>query len=149
MAQTNVSVPYRELSDIAGRAGVAAGMSRFEIEQRLLPFQDEVLAWAYRRMVDLCRQQGVVPVWVYLPQIGDRVPPERLARFTKMAVDAGFVTMSLEQAFAGRAPGEIWFGEWDHHPNATGHRLIGELLHTKILESRPVFQIRTTAMAPQ
>jgi hypothetical protein len=146
VAVAGVTVPYPELQEVLARAGVAAGMSRFEIEQRLRPFQEEILRWAYRRMVDLCRRQGVVPAWVYLPQITEEVPADGLARFTQLAADAGFVTMSLADAFDNHAPDAIWFGEWDHHPNAFGHRLIGEKLHQRLSEQRATFQSRVAAL---
>jgi hypothetical protein len=148
MAAEKIPVPYTELQDILDRAGVVAGMSKFESEQRLQPFQNEILAWTYRRMVDLCRAQGTVPVWIYLPQITERVSPESRARFEKSAAETGFVTMSLAEAFDGHEPQKIWFGEFDHHPNPFGHKLLGDLLFRKISESRAVFQTRVTVLAP-
>ena len=148
MAAAKIPIPYPELEDILTRAGVTPGLSRFDGEQRLQPFQNEILSWAYRRMVNLCRSRGIVPVWVYLPQITETVSPAARARFTAVAADAGFVTFSLAEAFDGHAPETIWFGEWDHHPNAFGHKLIGELLHRRIIEHRGALQSRVTALAP-
>ena len=69
-----IEIPYPELREMAARADMHAGTGRFESEQRLTPFQNELLVWIYKRMVELCKAHNVAPVWVYLPQVGDHVP---------------------------------------------------------------------------
>jgi hypothetical protein len=132
MARTGIEIPYPELREMAARANVPAGTGRFESEQRLTPFQNELLVWIYKRMVELCKARGVAPVWVYLPQVGDVVDPTALAKFEQVAREAGFTIVSLADAFDGHPANTIWFGEWDRHPNANGHRLIAESFYRKL-----------------
>ena len=132
MGRAGVEVPYPELGAILERAGIGPGIGRFESEQRIRPFEDEILSWTYRRMASSIRASGAVPVWVFLPLIGDHVPADGLARLTKVAADAGFETISLADCFAGQADAEVRFGEWDHHPNAVGHRLIAAKLFERL-----------------
>ena len=134
MVRSGVPIPYPELNDILTRAGVGRGISRFEGEQRIRKYQDEILSWTYRRMVEAIRQRGSQPVWVYLPQVGDHVPPDALARFIRMAEDAGFTTISLADCFDGADPNSVTFGEWDRHPNARGHRMIADTLYRRLQE---------------
>ena len=134
MVRTGVPIPYPELNDILKRAGVGHGIGRFEGEQRIQKYQDEILSWTYRRMVTDIETHGATPVWVYLPQMGDHVPPEALAHFIRMAEDAGFTTISLADCFGGAEPDSVTFGEWDRHPNAVGHRLIAEKLYQRLQE---------------
>jgi hypothetical protein len=145
MAAARIAVPYPDLQQILERAGVVEGMGRLEVEQRLRPFQESVLRVAYRRMVQLCRSKGILPVWVYLPQITEEVPAEKRTDFAALASDAGFITITLAEAFEGHPASTIWFGEWDHHPNANGHGLIGQLLYRKLIEHRPAFAPRLAA----
>ena len=148
MVQEGVPVPYPELRDILRRAGVEKGINRFEGEQRLSPFRDEILSWAYRKMVADCREHGVVPVWVFLPQVGDVLPENGLARFTHVAEEAGFVVLSLADAFDGHANEEIWFGEWDRHPNAVGHRLLANRLFEKLQDGEAPLLAPSSPQAP-
>jgi D-alanyl-lipoteichoic acid acyltransferase DltB (MBOAT superfamily) len=132
MILEGVRVPYPELLEIAEKAGMRQEIGRFEGERRLRPFQNEILAWAYRRMVTSIKARGATPVWVYLPQIGDRVTASQLARFEAVAETAGFVTLSLADCFEGYEDEAIRFGAWDNHPNPLGHRLIGEKLFERL-----------------
>jgi hypothetical protein len=134
MLAAGVPIPYPELQEIVARAGAARGLTAAELERRLLPFGTDILSWAYRRMVALCREGGSVPVWVYLPTAGERISEETLAAFARIAADAGFDTLSLADAFRTHDPRRIWLSEWDHHPNALGHRLIGEYFYQQLIE---------------
>jgi hypothetical protein len=137
------------LREIADAAGVSKNTPRFEAEQRLMPFRDQILASAYRRMVTKSREHGTIPVWVYLPSAGDSVPADRLDKFAQMAEGAGFVVVSLADCFDGHESKSIWFGEWDHHPNAFGHGLIAKRLYEKLLEKRAdALQKSTLAATP-
>jgi hypothetical protein len=143
MAQQGVALPYPELNDILARAGIDRATTRFEGEQRIARVRDELIAWTYRKIVATCRARGVLPMWVYLPQPGDSVSPEGLARFTGIAEDAGFAILSLAEAFKGYDVLDVSFGEWDHHPNALGHRLIADELYRKLQnESASIFSAR-------
>jgi len=148
MARDGVPIPYPELRDIVQRAHVEKGTNRFDAEHRLNPFRDEILMWIYRRMVATSKEHGVLPVWVYLPQADDVLPEGALAQFTHMAEEAGFTTISLADAFDGHAIADVRFGEWDHHPNALGHRLIADRLFEKLRDGEsPVFAVSAPAPA--
>ena len=134
MLRGGVAIPYPDLQDILRRAGVTHGMGRFECEQRIRPFQNEILTWAYRRMASTIRANGGEPIWVYLPQMGDHVTDTQLDGFVRLAEDAGFRTISLADCFDGHDPATVIFGPWDHHPNNTGHRLIGDKLFERLQE---------------
>lgn len=130
-----VPVPYPELEEILAQSGARDGGDSAEIERRLRPYRNEILAWTYRRIVALCRERGVEPVWVYLPTAGETIPETTQEEFSRQAADAGFVTITLADAFKGHDPRTIWLSEWDHHPNAIGHQLIGDHLYRKLMEA--------------
>jgi hypothetical protein len=127
MARTNVPIPYAPLRDIVDRAGILPGMSEVEALRRIKPFGDEIISWAYRHFAMRCQEEGALPVWIYLPTAGDKARPQ-IAELKKLAEEAGFVALSLQDCYRGHDPKSIWFGEWDHHPNAFGHGLVADEL---------------------
>jgi D-alanyl-lipoteichoic acid acyltransferase DltB (MBOAT superfamily) len=147
MVRSGVPIPYPELRDIVARAGIDKGTNRFEAEKRIDRYHDEILSWVYRHMVAACREHGAVPVWLYLPQVGDVVNQAALARLIRTARDAGFITMSLTDAFEGHAAAEIQLGDWDHHPNPFGHRLLAASLFEKLRGQEWLFDGRRPAIA--
>jgi len=100
--------------------------------QRLNPSQMRLLDWTYRRIVELCREHGVTPVWIFLPMNGEL----KAERIQNAARDAGFTTLDLSAVYAGYDRAALRLGAWDNHPNAAGHQLIANGLYS-ILERRP------------
>jgi hypothetical protein len=52
----------------------------------------------------------------------------------RTARDAGFVVIDLSDVYRGSDRNSLWIAEWDAHPNAQGHRLVGERLYGLIEE---------------
>ena len=61
------AIPYPELAEIIARAGVDAQTPPAEARRRLLPFAAEINQAEYRRVVELCRENGILPVWISVP----------------------------------------------------------------------------------
>jgi hypothetical protein len=72
---------------------------------------------------------------MYLPTAGEKPNAQLLAEQERFAGEAGFVVLDLTRCFEGHDLRSIWFGEWDQHPNALGHRLIGEELYRVLREN--------------
>jgi hypothetical protein len=141
-ARLGVIIPYPELVSIIERAKIEEHMSGADAERLMRPYGDEILAWTYHRFVELCRNRAILPVWVYLPTAGEQ-PSPKTARIKQMAADAGFVTLDLSNAYRGHDPKTIWFGEWDHHPNALGHQLVADELYRLLTGSSEVIRALT------
>jgi hypothetical protein len=127
-AREGVPIPYPALAEIVVKAGIEQGDTKIDVERRIKPYSNDILSWTYRRFVEQCRNRGATPVWFYLPQAGDTLAPEKLDDLVRLATTAGFVTLDLSDCYGRHDPETIWFGAWDHHPNAHGHRLVGEKL---------------------
>jgi hypothetical protein len=150
MALRGSALPFAFLQDIVDRSGVralqpgpgAGRVSEAQIArhkddalQRLEPFAIEILRRSYEQLVETCRAEGVLPVWVYVSTPGYPSTPEEHGAHIALAEQSGFEVLDLSQAYAGHDPAVLRLAEWDRHPNPTGHRLIAEAL-VRALRSR-------------
>jgi hypothetical protein len=128
-----IEIPYPELAAIAANAELEPKMPQEEAARRLTPHSQELLAWLYEHIVETCRARGVLPVWVFVPQIHQGSWEEETAPAMALAKDKGFAaTIDLGDVFRGLDPNEYQLAEWDSHPNARGNALIAERLYTAI-----------------
>ncbi len=128
-------LPDPWLAALAARAGITAAMPEESVERRLRPHWQELLAFAYGRIAELAAQRGALPVWVFLPRIGDT--PERLRDLPQqreLAAKAGFAVIDLSSVFDPVAIDAISIAPWDRHPNALGHRLMLDALDAALRE---------------
>jgi hypothetical protein len=130
-----IEVPYPGLRDIAEKAGLEPGMSEEEASRRLVPFRVELLSWLYRHIVDLCRSQHVVPVWIFVPQLYQGSWEEETAPALSQARDAGFVVIDLSDVYEGKDTSPLQLADWDRHPNARGHALIADRLYAALIQN--------------
>lgn len=130
------TIPYTELREMARSAGVEKGMDESVIKAKLWPLHAELLEWVYTRMVDVCKERGVLPIAAFIP-IPIEMPPDK-AEVLKQEVDVGrrvgFVAVDMLDTFASlpRLDG-VWLATWDRHPNAEGHRMLAEELYVGLL----------------
>jgi hypothetical protein len=127
---------YPELNELLGRAGVEPGMTKAEAQRQLTPFGPELLSWTYGRMVELSQEQGIQPVWIFMPTLEDPLQEEEVVHLTRLAQDAGFVILDLSDAYDNQDAESLVVAYWDKHPNAEGHRLIAERLYEALWERR-------------
>jgi hypothetical protein len=146
---------YPELQEIVNRAGAEPGMEHGVLMRLLGPFTEEVMGWAYRRVVQDAVARGALPVWVFIPMptAGGMIPcpPDpgpfcfgsvakmgaaagredpRVNTLFRLANEAGFITLDLSGVFDGYDDMKsFWIAQWDGHPNADAHRLIANRLY--------------------
>lgn len=136
-------LPYPDLIDLARQAGVEPGTTKAEAERRLKPYGPEILSWTYRRVVEVSRAQGILPVWIFMPTLEDPLHDEEIIYLTGLAQESGFIVLDLSDAYDNQDPDSLVVAYWDKHPNAKGHMLIAESLYQKLLERNdeiPLFQ---------
>jgi hypothetical protein len=137
-----VEIPFSELRAVAERAGLEGGMSEDEAQKRLRPFQTEILDWLYAHLVNRIRSEGVLAVWVFVPQISSGSWEATVDRAKQLAEENGFVTIDLRGVYTGRNEEELRLVEWDKHPNALGHRLLAQALYREIRAEEVRFGLR-------
>jgi lysophospholipase L1-like esterase len=130
------SEPY--LQELARRSGVHAETGPTEARRRMAPYERELLAWVYSKVVADCREHGIEPIYMYLPSVIEATEPwqaERRREALELAERAGFRMIDLTDVYEPHKPSDLWILENDTHPNARGHQLIADRLHTLLRET--------------
>jgi hypothetical protein len=128
VVQKRIAIPYDYLRDVVRKAGLEPGMDETVALKRLEPFRVDILSWIYRRIGDECRARGIVPLFVFLPQVYEGVWEEETAETLRIAQGAGLVVVDLTEVYKGHNINSIRVAEWDNHPNTRGHQLIADRL---------------------
>jgi D-alanyl-lipoteichoic acid acyltransferase DltB (MBOAT superfamily) len=134
LIRDNVAIPYPFIQSIINRAGVDSEMSKHEIEKRLYPYADELLTNTYQAITSICRDHGIVPVWVFMPITYERLEAADIAGHMAIAEGAGFVVLSLRDVFDEYEADELNVAVWDEHPNAFAHKLVADRLFAMIIK---------------
>jgi hypothetical protein len=124
--------------DLAARTGITAKTGANEARRRIRGHERELLLWVYRRFIERCREEGIVPVFVYMQAVTDIDETWRAAdrpHVLAVAREAGFPILDLTGAYGSYAPSELWIAENDSHPNALGNQLLADRLY-ELLQQR-------------
>ncbi|MCB0571986.1 MAG: hypothetical protein KDC66_19605 [Phaeodactylibacter sp.] len=126
---------YPYLRQLLHDATVAADSAQLTPMDMLKAREMEIIGWGYEKVVQLCDQIGAVPVWLFVPTIGEEFTPGDEAPLERLAQEKGMFTVNLRDAFRGEQPEALKIASWDFHPNARGHELIAEELLRKLAEN--------------
>ena len=127
-------IPYDLPAQRARAAGLTRDMSLGEMGTRLRPWREDLARWAMARLVTTARDQGMVPVYAFIPTPSVRFGASDAALLLRLAKEAGFEVIDLSAAYQGRDPAGLILSEADRHPNTEGHRVIAGALHAALLE---------------
>lgn len=142
VVRKGLSIPYPELQALVDRAGVKAGMDDTESMKLLLPLSEDILRVAYQSIADRARQRGVRLVWVFLPQVRAGSWQEETPQAVRLAQEAGFSVINLQDMYDGHEVESLRLAEWDDHPNTLAHRLIAERLYKELAQrAQEVFHL--------
>lgn len=141
--ERRVPLPYRELEEIVAKSGATASMKPAEIRRRIYAHEDEVVTFVFERMIETARANGVAPIWAYLPSVMDYSLEEKAKcmKLVAMAEKAGFIVIDISAMFEGVDMSKLWVAEWDHHPNAIGHRMIADRLFEQMTTDSRVAEL--------
>ncbi|MFM9969267.1 MAG: hypothetical protein ACKVQK_12825 [Burkholderiales bacterium] len=144
----NIDIPYPELQAIVDEAGLRPGMNEIQIEKGLAPMKERILAFTYQQIARMSRSNGVVPIWVFLPQARDGTWKEETPDSIRIAQDSGFTTIDLSNVYDGNPLADVQLAQWDTHPNARGHQVVAERLYAELMSRREtVFQTKSIVPA--
>jgi len=142
VVQKGIDIPYGPLRDIVAKAGVAKGMTEAEARQRLASYGNEILTYVYAQIGERARKSGMRAIWVFLPPDIQGAWQQEAADAERIAENAGFVVLNLEDVFKGMDGSKLILAEWDHHPNARGHEVIADRLFEGMLaNSNRIFSV--------
>lgn len=118
---------------VARESKVDARTPELRAEKRLSPYAPRLIEWAFQRIGERCRQEGIRAVLVYQPAIGaGKLRQKEADMILQMARDAGFSVIDLEGTFGNAEPETLKVAPWDAHPNAMGHKLIADGLYSAL-----------------
>lgn len=121
------------LKRIVKQSGIVPGkMCQVEMYDRLYPFADTLLKYAYHEFSLQCTLKNIKPVWVYLPAIGDLREDSDLEECMSIAKNENMPVISLAGIFDGKDIHRITVSDEDTHPNKAGHRIIANALFPEI-----------------
>jgi hypothetical protein len=135
------NLPYDDVTALASRAGIKAGMTKVEVERRLKPFGTELTALTYRHIVEFSRAHGILPVWIFMPTLEDPLQPDEITHLSHLAAESGFIVLNLANAYENQDPESLVVAYWDKHPNAKGHRLIAQQLYQVLRDKQYVIPL--------
>ena len=133
-----VDLPYPDLMELARKAGTQPGTTKVEAERLLRPIGTEILSWTYRRIVEVSRAHGMVPVWIFMPTLENPIRDEEVTHLKHVAAESGFIVLDLSDAYDNHDLDSLVVAYWDKHPNAKGHMLIAEDLYRKLQEKEEI-----------
>lgn len=133
---------YPEIQNAITKASVTPTQSRPEIVERLLPYSEEVIKWAYATIADSCIRNGSTPVWVFLPTTTDEKTDMQYTRFSQLASNAGFTCINLSGVYGNNRLSLIQGGGLDTHPSEFAHKLIAARLTGELRKHPELFLSR-------
>ena len=142
--RNGAEIPYEYLNTLIAQEGLTADMSQEELERGLQPHGLELVAWTYQKIDEVAKANGILPVWIYIPALELPSSPEFTAQIMRLADEAGFVTLDLENVYADQDVSKLIVAEWDKHPNANGHQLIAKALYDALLERSDLIPLGLT-----
>ncbi|HSJ89173.1 MAG TPA: hypothetical protein VK909_18320, partial [Anaerolineales bacterium] len=78
-------LPYPDLMELARQAGAIPGTTKAEAERLLKPYGPEILSRTYRRMVEVSRARGILPVWIFMPTLENPLRADEIAHLKRVA----------------------------------------------------------------
>jgi hypothetical protein len=126
-------VPLNEpfLDNVKKQSGASQRQSRDEIRNRLLPYNDTLLGWAYSEIAWQCLKHNTPCVWLWLPATADEVNIAERNRMQQQATQCTFIPLILENPYGNSPRAVLQIGNGDTHPNAAGHQLIARAVYTE------------------
>jgi hypothetical protein len=122
-----ISDPF--LINVLERAGVNGETPEPVILRDLAPFGEDILLWVYKSLVEICKENAIRPIFVYMPTLA---PEEDSTNLIRLATQAGFDPIDLTGVYDGQPPRLLQVADWDNHPNPIGHQLVAQRLYREL-----------------
>jgi hypothetical protein len=107
------------------------------------PWRDEILRWAYRRMVTAARSRDATPVFILLRMTDRDFDPQELDKLTRIAGEAGALVLHPVGLFEDHPPEQVRLSSGDTHPSVLGHRLIADAVYGALVDHASELGIST------
>jgi lysophospholipase L1-like esterase len=153
MVRRGTLPPEPFLVELLERTGIESGTGANEARRRLKGHERAVLLWVYRQFIQRCRDNGAVPVFVYMEAVTDLDEVWRAAdrqEVLAVAREAGLPILDLTGAYGSHPSSALWIAENDGHPNAFGNQLVAQRLYDLLQQRGQEFglPLASTARPP-
>ena len=132
-------IPYDYLKQVLLKAGVAKGADMAEVKRRLKPYGNDIISGTYQRVVQLCRDRGIVPVYILLPMLGE-TGDEEIPDHLRLAKEAGFKVLNLVDMFENYDLVSLRVGPYNLHGNAQYHQLVADRIYDELQKDKTLLQ---------
>lgn len=138
-------IPYVYLNEIMKKAGISQQTAESAKMRSLKTYSDEIISFAYRRIIENSLKLNLLPVWIYIPTPSlTTAPKAEIDQLAHLADEAGFVVLDLSDVYDHQDLKSLWVAEWDAHPNAQGHKLIAGRLYEELEKNKEKIPIGLT-----
>lgn len=144
-----IDLKYPYLRDVARRAGLQRDDPRGVLESKLARFRLPTIQWALGEIRSHARKHHADVLVLLVPTAQSRASlEEHFLGVREMLEGLDIPYVDLLDTFDGVDDFEsIRVAERDRHPNATGHRMLGEQLYRRLLQE-PELARRVLGFAP-
>src|SRR6185436_1870353 len=133
LVREGIEPAYPFVREMIDRANVNKDTPDPIVRRRLAPFGEELMNWSLRRVVEICKERGIRPVYVLVPEV---TIENDGAVECQRAEKAGFTVLNLADVYEGRARKGLYLSPWDTHPNMTGHQLLAGRIYDLMIEKQ-------------
>ncbi len=130
------NIGYEMLEKVIAESGAQPDHGYRQLKERLEPYGEDLVKWAYSYIAQGCAERGITPVMVFLPQTRRPFQPGEIEHLIGLGKEAGFAyTINLNNVYDDVEMESIMLAPWDFHPNAKGQQLIGNKLYNAFVAS--------------
>ncbi len=138
--RNDIAIPYPYVEEIIAKAGVTSETGGRAAANRLSKYSADLVAWAFRRVVEICNERNIKVVWMFEPEVErfDFVGDKVIRELFTLAGESGFAVMiDLRGAYEGVPPSSLKLETYDEHPNVRAHGLLAEYVYEQLTTGDP------------
>ncbi|MCB9301744.1 MAG: hypothetical protein H6566_13935 [Lewinellaceae bacterium] len=139
--QTHRDLTFPFLKELEAEAGLSSVATEAEFFEKVGYRQRETTAYGYNRILEYCRKNQAVPVWIYVPTLDDNEVKSEDVELEALVKKMGFYTLNLKDSFGNLDPESLKIAPWDAHPNAKGHQLLANEMLKQLQQNKELLQV--------
>lgn len=126
---------------IKNKSGIENRMCMLEKQNRLKPFTNEIMNWGYKSISEKCKLNNVIPIWIYIPALGDESDYE-YEQTIALARKYNFLIIEIKNPYKNKSIEDLKVAPWDFHLNKKGHKIIANNLFKKLTSHQEELKLK-------
>lgn len=130
----NIPINDDFLNNIINTSKLNKTMTENEIKTKLKLYENDITAYGYNKISQICKANQIIPIVVYWPtyKSNSNIVAHK-NQVLSIAQNNGFIPIDLEQIYEGYTRDEITVSNTDIHPNAKAHNIFAQHLLKEII----------------